>query len=197
MKLSTTYSGDSWAHVRKQLGAACEAVNGQTTTGWPGVSNAQALAILQAFRKLLRSNKETVPAALWPECWYLALGRLKPGDKFIMSTAHGSSPASLDVVECTWALVVYATERLEAKRAKPILLVLDLSYRGYEQAAKDAYAQLKRDTAKNGKAPPIPPLPDKPPIDPPLPVVPRPKFRDAGILLLLLVVAFGSTRRRR
>lgn len=198
MKLSTTYTGDSWAHIRKQLGAAAESVNGKSPTGWPAVSNAHALAIAQSLKKLLKANKESVPASAWPELWYFALGYQKPGDKFNMTTAHANAPAPDIVVESLWEFVSHATTRLDLKKALPRLLVLDLSHRGYQRAADDAYAQLKKDRAGKIIVPPIPDPTNPPPLPtPPLPKVPGlPRARDLGLLLLLLVVA-ASTRRRK
>lgn len=197
MALPSTYTGDTWERIRVALVYAVDSLNGRVDVNgqiFPRMNNGQALAIAQAWKGLLAANKQTLPAALWPELWYRALGYHQPGDKFNMSHEHANAPALADVVAGVWALAEYAAQRLDEKGAQPKLLVLDLSFGGYERAAKDAYERLKKD-----RAPPKTPLPGNPPGAPPLkpppdvklPLPTVPSMQGTGLLLLLIVVALA------
>lgn len=201
MALRTTYTGASWAAIHADLFEALDAANGRRMIDGeykPQLTNLQAIAILHAYRKLAKAWKVKVP--LWPDLWYAALGYNKPGDKFQMTTAHANAMAPDHVVPFVWEATDMITADLARKQALPLLLVLDTTYKGYEAAARDAYTQLKKDRKPPRlPIPGHPPLPDKPPDLPklPLPTVPSPNLRGAGILLALLLIAFALKDNKR
>jgi hypothetical protein len=192
--MRTTYTGGTWAAIHADLYEELDSANGRRMIEGeyrPQMTNLQAIAILQAYRKLAKAWKVQVP--LWPELWYAALGYLKAGDRFKMTTAHANAQAPDHVVPFVWEATDRITADLERKQALPLLLVLDTSFKGYEAAAKEAYAQLKKDRKPPRlPIPGHPPLPDKPPSLPklPLPTIPKPDLRGAGMLLALLLIAY-------
>lgn len=213
MNLPTTYTGDTWEKLRVQLVYAFDAANGRVKVNgmvYPQVTNAQALSIAAAYRKLLRTTGAKVPA-FWPELWYRALGRFQEGDRFLMTTAHGDAVAPPEVVAAVWELAAHASGVLDQSRAQPKLLVLDLSYRAYEATAKLAYAQLLADRKAKKKKPikvPNPADPGGPPgeIDPDkIPKPPRPgdglpaipSMRGIGLLVLLIIAALAVDKKGR
>lgn len=199
--IPTTYSGDRWEAIRVRAVYAFDSANGRTTINglvYPRLTNAQALALVQGWKRMLRTAK-VAPGPLWPDLWYRALGRLSEGDRFVMTTAHAEAPAPDEVILGAWEFGAYAARRLDEKNAQPRLLVLDFSYRAYEQAARDAYEALKAERKRKKKPPPppLPKLPDKPPLDPtpPLPQLPTiPKGTGLALLLLLLVLATSKRK---
>ena len=201
--LATTYTGADWDAVRVQLVYAVDALNGNIKDRagvFPKLTNAQALAIGQAWKKMGKAWGIAPPASHWPELWYLALGRWKEGDRFDMTTKHGASPAPIEVIVGMWSLVDYYARELDAKHAQPIVLVLNLSFAGYEAAARDAYAVLKKEKKRKVKLPlpgtPEVDLPEAPNI--PLPVVPSlpTPDRGTGLLVLLIIIAIAVRRRK-
>jgi hypothetical protein len=101
--VETTYVADTWEAIRVKVVYAFDAANGRATIGgivYPALSNAQALAILQALRGQLGAFK-IKPATKW-SLWYAALGYRDAGDKFDVSIAHGAAPAPADVIAGVW-----------------------------------------------------------------------------------------------
>lgn len=209
MPIPGAYTGDSWQAIKVDLVYAADKQNGRSDVNgviYPRVTNATALSIAQAWRKLLRAYK-IAPGPFWPELWYAALGYHKTGDRFQMTHAHAGAEAPAEVQAAVWEFAEWAADRLDDVGATPRLLALDQTFRGYEAAAQEAYAQLKADRARRKiPAPPTPPgVPNPPDIDPPpvkpgppLTGPPLPDLRGAGILLALLVIAIalsGSKRR--
>lgn len=205
--LATTFTGASWDGIRSRLIAEAEQINGRIEVSgvpYPRLTRAAGLAILQAFRKLRRAWK--LPAGIfWPELWYSLLGYEKPGDRFIMTTAHAMGPADATQLEAIWVYVDESTQELERKKAQPLMVVLDLTFAAYERTANEAYTQLKEDRrrATIPSLPTPPGVPRPPPIDvpvpapgPPLTGPPLPSLRGAGILLALIALAFLIKKRR-
>lgn len=201
MQIPTTYTAATWVQIYGALAYAVETVNGKAGK-YPRISNGLAIAILQGFRKLGNAYKLRTP--FWPDLWYHALGYRKKGDKFRMDPSHVTGPAPADVNAAVWEYVIDTAKKLDQAKAQPRLLVLDLSYRGYEAAAKEVYAKLKTD--RRVPAPPTPPgvpqppdvtLPEVPPEKLPLPRVPSlPSLGDAGVLVLLVVIALAMRKKR-
>ena len=206
--VASTYSGDTWEQIRVKVVNAFDAANGRAQIAgvwYPGASNAQALAILQALRGLLVAFKVS-PSTDW-SLWYAALGYHQLGDKFDLSTKHGAAPAPADVVAGVWEFFARAAARLDYVGASPKLLVLNLTYSAYERAARDAYAQIKREraaaAAKAKVKVPMPPGIDPPDIEPPeppdnvpLPIVPTPDTGGLAILAVLVVAAIARKKRK-
>lgn len=201
LTIPTTYTAPTWIQIYGALAYAVETVNGKLGKD-PRISNGVAIAILQAWRKIANAYK--IRSAFWPDLWYNALGYRKKGDKFRMDPTWVQAPAAPDVTAAVWGYVIETAKRLDQARGKPLLLVLDLSYRGYEAAAKEAYAKLKTD--RRIPAPPVPPgvpkppdvsLPEIPPEKVPMPRLPKvPSLGGAGVLLLVVLVALALRKKR-
>lgn len=214
--VTNAFTADTWEQIRVKLVYAFDAANGNITHDgviYPNLSNAQALALLQALRGQLRAFK-IEPSAEW-SLWFELLGYRKPGDKFDLSLAHGAEavanarnwPGGVELVAGVWEFAADAAKRLDYVGA-PKLLVLNYSYNGYEKAAADAYAALERARARaKAKAKPKAKLPVPPGITPPdvelpeppdvpLPTIPTPDTGGIAILALLLLAAIATRRKR-
>jgi hypothetical protein len=201
MQIPTTYTAPTWIQIYGSQAYAVETVNGKAGKH-PRISNGLAIAILQAWRKLGNAYKLRSP--FWPDLWYHALGYRKKGDKFRLDTAWIQAPAAPDVNAAVWEYVIDTAKKLDQAKGKPLLVVLDLSYRGYEAAAKEVYAKLKTD--RRIPAPPMPPgvpkppdtqLPEIPPDKVPLPRLPKvPSLGGAGVLLLVVIVALALRKSK-
>ena len=191
----TTHTGASWGDVAASLLATYEQENGRygAQPRLPIVTVQQALAIAQALRGQLVAHRLKVP--YWPELWYGLLGYERPGDRFVMTSAHAGAIADHAHADALWSLVERAAQELDARQATPVLLIVDPSWGQYQRAAADAYAQLKRDRTKKLPLPPIDPdkpIP-RPPADPQLPPRPTlPSLKGAGILLALVIVYLAT-----
>jgi hypothetical protein len=207
MQIPTTYTGGSWRQILAALKYAVETANGKSAD-YPRISNGLAIAILQAWRKV--ANSYRIKSPFWPELWYSAFGYRKPGDRFNMTTKHAAAPAPADVQAATWEQLSIMSRDLDGKKATPRLLVLDLTFKGYEAAAKEAYERLKADRKGNIiiPPPPVPPGVSKPPpVEIPkdkLPDFPRPgrglptipSLKGAGLLAILVIVALAMRKKR-
>lgn len=207
MPIPAAYTGDTWSAISVDLVYAADQQNGRSEVNgvvYPRVTNATALAIAEAWRKLLKAYK-IAPGAFWPELWYAALGYRKTGDRFQMTHQHAAAEAPPEVQAAVWEFSQWAARRLDDVDAQPRLLALNLTFKAYEDAASLAWSQLKADRRRGRvPAPPTPPgVPQPPPIDPPDvtdPIVPPtpnlPDLSGAGILLALIVVAVLVSKRR-
>jgi len=199
--VENTFTADTWEQIRVKVVYAFDAVNGRTTINgvvYPRLSNAQALALLQAWRGQLAPRKLD-PTTQW-SLWYGALGYAKPGDKFDVHIAHGSAAAPDDVIAGAWEFVAGAAQRLDYTGASPKLLVLNFTYTAYEKAANDAYAALQRSRRKP-KAKPAPSpttTPDDVPVSTPeaAPEVSTPD-RGTALLVVLVVIAIALRSKRK
>ena len=212
--VTTTFTGATWGAIRVAMVYAFDAANGRLAVPgptvratsvqviYPRLSNAQAIAILAAFRGRLVA----APRTLWP-LWWTALGYEREGDKFDTSTARGGASYDDIATAKLWEFVGTACDRLDLAHAEPRILVLDYSYKAWERSAVAAYAALRvvrAQRARSSSVVPMPPgiePPDVGPItspipDPPLPVIPTPGGGGAAILLLLLAaLALRKSRR--
>lgn len=206
--VGTTYTADTWEQLRVKVVYAFDAANGRMSVDgvwYPKLSNAQALALMQALRGQLVAHKIS-PSTDW-DVWYGALGYHQAGDKFDLTTVHGGAPAPADVVAGAWSFFESAAKRLDYVGALPKILALNLTYPGYEKAAHDAYgalvAERKRQQPKKTPVPMPPGIdppvvePPKPPDDVPLPIVPTPDGSTALLALLVLLGVAISMRKKR
>lgn len=208
--VETTYVADTWEAIRVKMAFAFDAANGRASVAggiFPRLSNAQALAILQALRGQLNAFK-IKPSTKW-SLWYAALGYRTRGDKFNVSIAHGAAPAPDDVIAGVWEFLEDAAKRLDYVGA-PKMLVLNFTYSAFEKSARDAYAALvaqrKSDDAAKAKTKlPVPPgidppdvAPPQPPDDVPLPVVPSlPSSDGTAAIVVLLLIAIALRKKRK
>lgn len=223
-QIPSTFAGDSWAQLKAQLFYAVDTATGRVLVSdaqggeyLPDLTNGQAMALLQAWRKTLRAWKQPMPGALWPALWYLVLGYQVAGDKFDVSIARAQLKAEPAVVAGVWAFIDYATEQLDrTPAAKPRTLGIDFSYSAWDRAARDAYEQLKLERAASKRsstaAPkkkrkvkvPMPPGIDDPEVELPdedeLPVAPMPpqlpKMSRGTALLIVLILILAAVRQK-
>lgn len=204
MAAPLTYTGASWTEIAAAQFVAENAASGS----WPDpkvprLSNGEALAILQAWRGIAIANKVAFP--FWPELWYHLLGYERPGDKFKITIAHFNTQAPLAYADATWAAVIDVAAKLDKIKAPTVPLVLNRSQKGLEAAAAVAWDQMKRERATADAKIKIPYNPNKPGdtvdvdkgkivdiIPDPRKAVPKlPSMGGAGMLLVLLVIAFA------
>jgi len=210
-QIPTTYTGPTWVQIYGALSYAVETVNGRSGK-YPRISNGLAIAILEGFRKLATAYKQ-FRSPFWPSLWYAALGYRKEGDKFQMATSHALAAAPPDVTAAVWEYVMDQARKLDQVGAQPKLLVIDVTYKSYEAAAKSVYDALQAERKKKKVPFPGPRVPGtKPPPDVELPPeipggrnpVPTPgdglpsipSLKGAGVLALIILIALAMRKRK-
>lgn len=213
MPLKPQYAGPSYAETYALSFADAATTNGTWLSpggpvilpkwgdGAPKLSYGQVAALARAWKRCAARS----PSPSWPP-WYeltcAALGWAKPGDKFVMTAARANAPANEALTELFWLEARDLASRLDADGTKLNPLMVDWSYAGYEQSARDAWQQMQAE-AKAG----TPPTPAPEPIVREIPVgmpvsnlISSSESTDGGggaaLLLLLLLFAGGGNKRK-
>lgn len=212
MALPTAYNGATYADILRAQVAAFGAGNGTfraTGATWSRFTNGQGLALLQTWRKIATAYKERM--SLWPDLWWSLLGWRKQGDKFQMTLAHASTPADDYLVELTWRSILLLVDTLDRlyPGVKPPPVVIDFSWKGYERAAKDAWAQMRSNAGRknpvsnpsgtpigHGTTPPPPATSYPPQATVNNPASSAPSGGNAGVLLVVLLLLLAERKKR-
>jgi hypothetical protein len=202
MKLLSSYDGakfgDGYEGIRSQVYYNAQQANGSTSINgaqWPKLSNGQVIALVQAWRRA--AARSARPS--WPLSFDLlrsALGWSQAGDRFVMSREHASALAPPELLQMFWTSTGDIAQQLDDANTKRMPLIVDHSYAGYEQAARDAWREMQA----AGIVIPTPggPLPVPDPVTPPTPPLPQvPSVGGGGMLLLLLIAAVAFSRRKK
>lgn len=198
-KFPSSYDGGSdksYSGIRTQLYAQfykrAEVETDDPVAGpqsWPDLSNGELIALVRAWKRA--AARSSHPS--WPISYDLLLSGLgwsKEGDQFVMTRDHATRPASALAIKLFWIATDDLAVQLDSATTKRYPLIVDWSYSGYEQAARDAWHEMQ--LAR------LPPLPDRPPPSPIDPVLPElPSIDGGGILLVLLIAAYVITRKKR
>jgi len=145
--------------------------NGRDASDAPRLSNGEAVAILRGWRWAAGRSKR--PWSGWYELALPALGWSKPGDRFVMTTAHAREPYAAP--EAVWSWTSAVARDLDDSGAVVRPIAWEWSYAGYQQAAHDAWEEMKR-----GPIVVPPPTPRPGPQPPPIEVKPPPPDRVPG-----------------
>lgn len=173
---------------------------------WPALSNGELVALAVAWKRAAARSK----APTWPQ-WYdlvvSGLGWHQDGDRFVMSLDHMKAPAPPSTLKLFWLTTGDLAEQLDGAGTVLRPLIVDWSRSAYEQAARDAWTQMK----VNREVTQMPPMPvpgggrpGDPPAKPKIPpeLVPDPSDLaplpsvGGGLLLVLLLLAALSRKRK-
>lgn len=223
MTLPTTYKGstyvEAWTALRDAAGrengleALAEMPDPLTGGFVPRLSNGQAVALVQAWRRAAARGQVTWP--VWADLASYALGRIEGTERFDMSQAHARAPLDAAGLALVWSATAELASDLDAGGTIVRPLVVTWTRGTYEQAARDAWETIKRERAEAESAarvpgpllPPPQPNPDDPPKVPgggrlvdiiadPLRPVRRAAFNAALAALLLGALALWAVRAK-
>jgi hypothetical protein len=200
----------TYVGIRTVLYYELRDANGEITTDWggaqnayPALSNGEVIALVQAWRRAAARSK-TPTWKGWNDLLNVALGWNAPGDRFVMTKAHAKAPADPGVVALLWQSTADLATNLDAAGTVYKPLIVDWSYSGYEQAARDAWHQMQHDAGASGGliGPPPSPIPPDPKLpDAPIPTPPerrKPKSSSGvGWLLAIALLLLGTRDRRQ
>lgn len=192
--LKGSYTGAGWedgyAGISAELFFDVDKTNGNVQVPgaegpitYPRLTNGQVAALATAWKRA--AARSSVPT--WPD-WYpiaiASLGWLARGDRFIMTQEHARAVAPLELIEYFWRSTDRLAKNLDSVQTKRAPLIVDWSYGTYEQAARDAWIQMK---AEQG-----------PVNDPrsPAPPVAKGTANDAIWVIVLLIAAYAVGKRR-
>lgn len=192
MALKTSYSGPSYqASWALSLGDAFT-VNGSLVIDGvtlPKLTHGQVVALAAAWKRAAARSREPSWSA-WYDLTIGGLGWRAAGDKFVMTRAHAQSPAPAALVEYFWAATKDLAARLDAGQTKLAPLIVSYTWDGYEQAARDAWQQMKLERG----LPPATPAP----IESTDEAKPAESSGWGGAaLLVVLLLAAGAKRTKR
>lgn len=198
MALPNSFSGSTYSDIVSAQMSALAEENGTQAIGdqLPGggsffaaaVSNGQAVALIQAWRRAAARGKVKWP--LWVDLEAYALGQREAGQRFDMSSAHRKTGLPSEALTLLWSSLQELAADLDKSGTVVRSLPVEWTTAAYEQGARDTWEQIK------GKAPklPMPPAPPQPPkipdeIPPPLDRLdPTAPLRSAGGWLVALAV---------
>ena len=217
--LPTTYKGATyvaqWTALRDALGRAnglvslAEAPAPLSSGLVPRVSNGQAVALVQAWRRAAARGQVSWP--VWADLASYALGRIEGDERFDMSQAHATAPLDDDGCALVWSATAELAAQLDESGTIVRPLVVAWTRASYQQAARDAWEVIKheREQAKipGPLLPPPQPDPDNPPKVPgggelvdiirdPLRPVRRAAFNAALAAVILGALAIWAIRRK-
>jgi hypothetical protein len=195
----------TYVGIRTVLYYAMRDDNGMITTDWggaenayPALSNGEVIAIVQAWRRAA-ARSHTPTWAAWDDLINAALGWTAPGDRYVMTKEHARAPADPGVIALLWQSTDELANQLDASGTVYKPLIVDWSYSGYEQAARDAWHQMQLDVQGGIIGPPPSPIP--PPAPSPEKPVPAPpekkKGKGSGIGLFVFALLLLGTRDNR
>jgi len=204
-----TYTA-AWQSLRDDLATRGLVEADGSGVYWPKLSNGQLAALVMAWRRAAARGSATWP--LWRDLADAALGRAPDEPRFDMARAHRMRSADPAVVGLLWESTRELAGAMDAAGTVVRPLPVSWTQDSYEQLARDAWEQIKREQAAAGIPAPLlpPPLPEKPPeldipddivdviTDPFRPV--RRAVRNAVLIAALLAggaVLLASRRNRR
>lgn len=193
--MRTTYGGKSYPEIALLLESEVQSANGETASGvthpdeepYPALSNGELIALVQAWKRAAARSKSPTWKG-WFDLVLDALGWAQPGDRFIMTREHAKEPADPSVVAMFWESLTELTTQLDRAGTVVKPLIVDWSYAGYEQAARDAWRKMKED----GIATAAPPIDDS--------AAPAAESGGGGggwLLLAILAAALATKKQRK
>lgn len=222
MALPSTFKGNTyvatWEAMRDAVGkanglAAMAEMPDPLTGGFlPRLSNGQAVALVQAWRRAAARGRVTWP--VWADLTSYALGRVEGTERFNMSQAHAAAPLDDAGLAMVWSATAELASELDddATLVRPVPVAWTRAT--YEQAARDAWEVIKHEHARDASEaavpapllPPPQPDPDDPPkvpgggrlvdvISDPLRPVRRAAFNAALAAILLGALALWAVRK--
>jgi hypothetical protein len=123
----------------------------------PRLSNGQAVAVLQAWRRAAARSK--VPWSLWYELMLYAFGWRQDGDRFDDTQAHAKALYPQDWTTALWGATRELAKAIDASHAVVRPLPLDEGMPAYGQAERDAWERMKVERKAAGVPPPPAPSP--------------------------------------
>lgn len=204
MKLKTKIKGPDYVSIASTLWDDVRKVNGACPgsdgSSYPCLSNGEVAAIILAWKRAAaRTSVPTWPA--WYELMLHALGWRQPGDRFVdfpggEAKKYAAAQADPELIELTWKSVGELAGQIDAASGPVGPLLIDYSYQGYGQAARDTWQEMKRQNPE--WISPIPPMPE----DPPKPPIEPPHGGGGGgggswlLIALLIAAALGNRKRK-
>lgn len=135
----------------------------------PRLSNGQAVALVQAWRRAAARGQVTWP--VWVDLASYALGRREGTEPFNMSGDWARRPLDDDGLAMLWSSTAELATDLDAAGTIVRPVVVAWTRAGYEQAARDAWETIKHERALEESAAKVPgpllPPPQPDPDDPP------------------------------
>ncbi len=176
MALPSRFTGDSYAAILDRQLAELGTVNGRRPAAElpeplrggfvPALSNGQAVALIQAWRRAAARGKVRWP--LWVDLEAYALGqRSGPEERFIMTRAHRRAPLPDEALALLWSSL--GRLALDLDDSSTVLRPVDVAWTdaAYEQGARDTWEAIKGAAPKlplpKSPAPPPPTMPEAPP----------------------------------
>lgn len=223
MALPTTFTGPTyvaqWEALRDAVGkanglAALAELPEPLSGGFvPRMSNGQAVAIVQAWRRAAARGQVTWP--VWADVVSYALGRIEGTERFDMTQAHAQAPLDSAGLALVWSATAELASELDGAGTIVRPLPVAWTRATYQQAARDAWEVIKHERARDASEaripgpllPPPQPDPDEPPkvpggdtlrdiITDPLRPVRRAAFNAALAALLLGALALWLVRSK-
>lgn len=223
MALPTSYSGGTyvaaWTALRDAVGkanglAALAEMPEPLTGGFvPRLSNGQAVALVQAWRRAAARGQVTWP--VWADLASYALGRIEGTERFDMTQNHARAPLDPAGLALVWSATAELASDLDAAGTIVRPVVVSWTRATYQQAARDAWESIKHERAQEESAarvpgpllPPPQPDPDEPPkvpggdtlrdiITDPLRPVRRAAFNAALAAIVLGALALWAVRAK-
>jgi hypothetical protein len=179
--LPTRFAGDSYAATLDAQIKALGAANGNRPLpempaplrgGFvPQLSNGQAVALIQSWRRAAARGRVTWP--LWVDLEAYALGQRVEGDRFDMSRSHRQAALPDDALALLWSSL--AQLAIDLDDSSTVLRPVEVAWTdaAYEQGARDTWEAIKEHARKL----PPPPTPPRAPV-PEIPKEAPPGFGD-------------------
>lgn len=194
--MKSSFSGKSYPEIGLLLFNELEAANGDTSSSvthpdevpYPALSNGELIALVQAWKRAAARSKSPTWKG-WYDLVLDALGWAQQGDRFIMTREHAKEPADPSAVAMFWESLTELTAQLDRAGTVVKPLIVDWSYAGYEQAARDAWRKMKEDG--------IVPAEDAGPVTTPSDSAVAPSGGGGGWLLLAILAAALATNRKK